>query len=963
MSETFPLRVVRPTDIDVTRRRFLGLLGTTALGVASGCAQSPGEIVPYVTQPPEVVPGVPRHFATAMELDGYATGLIVESREGRPVKVEGNPEHPASLGAAGVFHQAAVLQLYDPDRPQFVRHGRAPATWPECAAAFALTELQRIGGRDGDGVYFLLEPTASPLVAALIGRIRQRLPRAHFHVYAPLATSFAADGATLAFGAPFEPILDLTHADLILTADCDLLGEGPFQLRYARQFADRRRVRTPDGTMNRLYAIEGVFTPTGTAADHRFMVRPGEVGAVLAALLREVRAGIPAATPDGDFDAALDRLAGRAGAEWTRAVARDLIAHRGRAIAAVGPRQPPIVHAIGAALNEALDAPGAGVSYVTPLLDRTHGLAGLMGALRGGAARVLVMIGGNPSYNAPADASFSTLVRQVPRTLYAGAHESETARDAQWFAPLAHFLESWGDARALDGTTSIVQPLVTPLHGGQSIVDLLAFFAGDIRPSYDIVRGFWLDRDRFDGDADAWRESLRHGVVPATAAAPPQQPRVRWPALAGAAASYQPPSNGPVEVAFVPDRSVHDGRFANNSWLQELPDPITKLTWDNAAYMSRRTLQAIGAEESEIVEIVANERRLRAPAFAVPGAADGLIVLPLGYGREGGERVARGVGVNAYAVWTTGQFATGASAQPAVEFGVHGWHAFAVTDVHWSLEGRPIVLEADLDRFRREPHFTAEHRGPVPALYGPPSHDGRQWGMTIDLTVCTGCSSCVVACQAENNVPVVGKLGVQERREMHWLRIDRYLGGSDAHPRLTMQPMLCQHCEDAPCEYVCPVNATVHSPDGLNEMVYNRCVGTRFCSNNCPYKVRRFNFLNYTQELPETVQMAMNPDVTVRARGVMEKCTFCVQRIRRADIEASLDGSDAPYAQLQTACQQACPTRAIVFGALSDPDAAVTRDAHADHGYRVLNELGTRPRITYLARLRNLNRAIDEERP
>ncbi len=961
---TSPLQFFRPGETDVSRRTFLKLLSATAAAAgAVACAEPSGEIVPYVSQPPEVVPGVPLHFATAMELDGYGTGLIVESREGRPVKIEGNPLHPASLGAAGVFHQAAVLQLYDPDRPQYVHRRQARASWLDCAASFGLPELQRLGGANGDGVFFLLEPTASPIVGELIRRIRQRLPAAHVHFYAPLSTSSAADGTALAIGRRAEPLLDLTAADVIVAADFDLVGEGPLSLRYARQFADRRRVRGPQDRMNRLYAIEGRYTPTGVAADHRLAVRPSAVPGVLASLLQEVLAAGGTPAESAGVRSALDHLVSREHGKWARVVAADLVAHHSRAVVAVGPRQSPLAHSIAAALNEALGATGHCISYVDPILDHESPLSTLVGALRAQHAKVLIVIGGNPSYTAPVDMEFRALLQQVPLTLFAGSHDNETAHDTQWFVPLAHFLESWGDTRSPDGTTSIVQPLISPLHGGRSTTELLAFFAGDGRPSNEIVRSFWLEPERLHGDATAWRDALRNGVVRAAAAAPVQA-SISWGAVAAAVQREPPPTIPSLEIAFVPDPSVHDGRFANNGWLQEMPDPVTKLTWDNAAFINETTGHTIGAHHAGLLELAANGRRLRAPAFVIPGIADGLIVLPFGYGRSGGESIARDVGVNAYTLWTSNGFSAGVAASP-VPPPPHRpddtAHPFAVTQLHWSLEGRPIVLDADLDRFVADPHFTADHNTPVPTLYLEQPNAPRQWAMAIDLSVCTGCSACVVACQAENNVPIVGKFGVQERREMHWLRIDRYLTGTQANPRLTMQPMLCQQCENAPCEYVCPVNATTHSPDGLNEMVYNRCVGTRFCSNNCPYKVRRFNFLNYTQELPETERMAMNPDVTVRDRGVMEKCTFCVQRIRRADIDAGIAGSDQPYARLQTACQQACPTRAIVFGSITDPDAQVTRDARADQSYRVLNELGTRPRISYLARLRNRNHALDPE--
>jgi molybdopterin-containing oxidoreductase family iron-sulfur binding subunit len=959
---SMPLTFLPGDRGEIDRRAFVKLVSATLLAASTAsCAGPSGEIVPYVTPPPELVPGVPLHFATAMEVDGYATGVLAESREGRPVKVEGNPDHPASLGASGAYAQASVFQLYDPDRARAITRQGVHAAWAEIAGAFGLGEVQSVAGSAGDGLYFLLEPTASPTALDLLDRIRRRFPSAHVHFYAPLSTTWAADGGRIAFGRPAVPLLDLQKARVIAAFDADLLSSGPFSLRYARQFADNRRVRRAGDPMNRLYVAEGAFTPTGIAADHRLAVRPGGIVGLLAAVLREVVEVSPDGAPAPLTH--LDRLAQSSDARWAGALARDLLANRGRAVVAVGDRQPPLAHALACAINEVIGANGQTVAYLDPLLpqDPASRLMPLVDALRGHAVRTLVILGGNPSYNAPADADLPALIRQVPLTLYSGVYESETSRDVQWTVPAAHYLESWEDARALDGTTSIVQPLLAPLCGGRSRVDLLALFAGDERPSRAIVQDGWQDASRLGTDPAAWRESLRAGVIAGTALTP-ISPRLSWNSIDAAAGAAPVPPSVPFELSLVPDPSVYDGRFANSAWLQELPDPVTKVTWDNAAMMSAATAARIGVAASQAVDVQAGARTIRPNTFITPGVADGLIVVPLGYGRSGGESVARGIGTDAYAALTLdGGFFTPVSARQALSLGLPLVHEFAVTAAHWTLEGRPVVLESDLADFNKNPGFTEEHRRKRPALYGTRPDGGRQWAMAIDLNVCTGCSACMVACQAENNVPAVGKLMVQQSREMHWLRIDRYLSDLGAGTRLNVQPMLCQHCEDAPCEYVCPVNATVHSADGLNEMVYNRCVGTRFCSNNCPYKVRRFNWFNYTSQMPETERMAMNPDVTVRDRGVMEKCTFCVQRIRRADIDAGLAGSDEPYSHLQTACQQACPTRAIVFGSISDPNAAVTADADAAQRYNVLDELGTRPRISYLARLRNANPAVPED--
>jgi len=897
-------------------------------------------------------------------LGGFGTGLLVETREGRPTKVEGNPDHPASLGAAGVFEQASVLQLYDPDRARRPNHRGRPRTWLDFTRDFGPVSA---GSPDrGAGLRFLLEPTASPLTAELIARVRDAYPEARFYFHAPLPGQTTLEGARLALGRALQPIYDVAAADVVLSLDADFLASGPFNLRYARHFADRRR--NPERGMNRLYAVEGTPGITGASADHRLRVRTGEVRSVLEATLAEVVRGSGLAPPG--FPESLRREGARPGAggdrdDWIRAVARDLRAHAGACLVVAGERQPAPVHALAHLLNAALGNIGRTVRFTgSPLVDAgepNHSLEALAGEIRAGQVRTLLILGGNPAYTAPADLEFARLIESVPESVHLGLYENETARRCTWFLPELHYLEAWGDARACDGTASIVQPLIAPLYGGHSVDDVLSVFLGaDTTGQHERLRESWRRRV---GEAEFetfWEETLRRGVVPGTAlpaiAATPAWENV-LPLLA-ATDPGMPAEPGSIELTFREDASTYDGRFGNNPWLQELPDPVTKLTWDNAALLSAGTAARLGVRTEDVIEVEYRGRALRIPALVVPGHAEDAITLPLGYGRTGSEAVARGVGANAYAIRTSDApcFGAGARVRRVVERGHAVTHRLARTQMHGSMQGRPIVLQAALEEYRADPDFTRRQAGRTLSLYRPYEYaEGNQWAMTIDLGVCTGCSACVVACQAENNTPVVGKEGVLKGREMHWLRVDRYFAGDAAQPDVVFQPMLCQHCEQAPCEYVCPVNATVHGPDGLNEMVYNRCIGTRFCSNNCPYKVRRFNWFDYNTARPETARMQLNPDVTVRARGVMEKCTYCVQRIRRAEITAQMEGRPVRTDEVRTACQQACPTRAIVFGSLTDPQSEVARTRAQPRIYSVLHELGTEPRTRYLARITNPN--------
>jgi molybdopterin-containing oxidoreductase family iron-sulfur binding subunit len=936
MSDTPPIRPGAGSPDTVTRRGFLKVLGAgAALAGLGACTEPPLEkILPYADQPPEVTPGIPRYYATSMVMDGYATGLLVASREGRPVKVEGNPEHPASLGAAGVFEQAAPLQLYDPDRGRGILHRGQPGSWHEVA-----TLLSAAG--NGEGLAILMEPTSSPLHLSLLDRVRARYPAARIFFQTAPAGDSALDGARMVYGRPLQTRYDLSRARVVISLDSDFLGEPPYQLRYARDFASRRRVTAPGDEMNRLYVAEAVPSVTGVAADHRLRVRAGEVRGVAAALLSAVRDGTPA---EG----------------WIGAAASDLARYPGEGVVIAGSRQPAEVHALAHLINAAAGNLGRTALLAEPVLAGAgaagSGMNALVEGARGGAVQTLVILEGNPVYAAPADLDLAAMLRGIPHSVYLGLYANETAAACEWYLPALHFLEGWGDARAFDGTLSLVQPLIRPLYPEcRSPGEILALLAGAGSTSqHDLLRESW--RARAAGDFETfWEGALRRGFLPGTAApqvtaTPDAAPAPRL--MAGASAA----GREGVEVVFPLDPSVHDGRFANLGWLQELPDPLTKLTWDNAALLSPATAGGLGVDTGDLVEVRLPGRVLRAPALVMPGQADGCVAVRLGYGRAGSESVARGVGANANRLRTTPAPYFEEGARVVRVMGADGEpvrHALAITQEHWSLEGRKIALHATRDEYRRDPDFAHPEKGRSLSLYHPFEYRGEQWAMSIDLGLCTGCSACVVACQSENNIPVVGKEGVLRSREMHWLRIDRYLSDDGPDARVLMQPMLCQHCEKAPCEYVCPVNATTHSPDGLNEMTYNRCVGTRFCSNNCPYKVRRFNWFDYTSDLPESERMLMNPDVTVRGRGVMEKCTYCVQRIRRHQIAEQTGRRDTTVVRLQTACQQSCPTRAIEFGSLDEPDSRMVRMRNEPRSYSALHELGTEPRTKYLARITN----------
>jgi MoCo/4Fe-4S cofactor protein with predicted Tat translocation signal len=941
-----------PPD-SVARRDFFRLVGASAaLAGASACNRATREkLRPYVTPPPEVVPGNPLFFASSMALDGYAIGVVVESHEGHPTKIEGNPDHPASLGATGPIEQASILDLYDPDRARGITRAGQPRSWP----AFAETFAPRL--RTGS-THLLLAATSSPLVADQVARLRARHPSIDVRWHAPLAPTTAWEGSRIAFGHVLEPRVRVAGARVIVALDSDFLAAGPAWRVIARDFADARRLRTARDEMSRLYAVEPALSITGMSADHRLRVRAREVMSIAAQIATSLAALGISLSPELLGSLAPWSARASAHASWTAQVARDLASHRGACVVLVGDGQPAEVHALGLALNAALGNVGRTIGYApSPIVDAGSGafdLGPLSIALESGEVSTLVVAGGNPAYTAFAELELARRMGRAQESVYVGPYVNESARSCGWFVPEAHYLESWGDGRAFEGTISLCQPVLAPHSERRTTSEILSTLLGEApATSHDLLAAYWRRlRSDFEAEWPAW---LGRGLIPGTGF-DAGTPEVRFAAVADAILRLPlPPSAGPsLEVTLRRDARVHDGTYANNAWLMEMPDPTTRLTWGNAALLSRATAARLRVADGDLLRLEVGGRSETAPALVVPGHADDSIALSLGYGRTGdGEAIARGIGSNGYALRTR----SGPSFAEGTAVATGGRIELALEQVHSSLEGRDdeILLHRTLSEYRRDPTFAKERDERPPSLYAHQPSGARQWGMVIDLNACTGCGSCVVACQAENNVPVVGKAGVAKGRAMHWLRIDRYFVGGPDDPQVVLEPMLCQHCEKAPCEYVCPVNATTHSADGLNQMVYNRCVGTRFCSNNCPYKVRRFNWFNYHQDEAAEIAAVHNPDVTVRARGVMEKCTYCVQRIREAEIRSEVSRRPMLDGDVVTACEQACPTRAITFGNIADPASRVRKAGANDRRFAVLNDLGTVPRTRYLARVRNPN--------
>ncbi|MGU3668360.1 4Fe-4S dicluster domain-containing protein [Methylobacterium sp. A49B] len=917
-----------------SRREALGLLSA---GIAAGlgaCSKPSEELVPFVVQPEQLLPGVPARYATALSLGGWARGVHAIAVDGRPIKIEGNLQHPASLGATDVFAEAAILDLYDPDRSRTVTErvsGIASWDMVERALAAPLAQARREKGR---GLRLLTGRVTSPTLARQIAALLQAMPEAVWHVHEPLDDAAALRGADLAFGRLLRALPDPGRAEIICCVGADPLGPGPDQIRFGRAFIDRRQDPVRFG---RLYVAETALTQTGIKADARCALHPADAAGLLATLASSLGANLP--VPDLPPEAA----------RFATAAAADLRGAEGRALVLVGDALPPELHALGHWINGRLKAP---VTYVAPHdVAGDHALADLAtlaADLDRGAVSCLAILGCNPVQTAPADLAFADKIGRAGFSVHAGLHGDETAGATHWHLPLAHELECWSDLRALDGTASLVQPLVRPLYGGRSAHEILSLLASaPATAGYDIVRATWHDRggDDFEG---WWRKALHDGVIPDSAAAPVDPGEARLPAL-----PLRPPVTG-LAVEMRPDPCLYDGRYANNAWLQECPKPVSKQVWGNALALSAREAARRSLAAGDVVRLGMDGRAIEALVSVESGVADGAGVLTLGYGRLRAGAIGSGIGADGYRLAT--------AAAPRLLAGVDVERLDRTGEVlrtqnFTQIEGetrklfRQIAL-ADLPQAKPK-GIGADQ----PTLLEPwtGDADGHAWAMVIDTHACIGCNACVVACQSENNVPIVGPEEIARGRMMHWLRVDLYDSGTPEAVHAGFQPVPCMHCEHAPCEPVCPVAASVHDGEGLNLQVYNRCVGTRFCEANCPYKVRRFNFFGYADGQPyatmgaESIKAQHNPNVTVRARGVMEKCTYCIQRIANERQDSERDGR--PMGPVATACQSACPTRAITFGDLAKPDSPIRRLRQDPRHYALMEELNTRPRTTYLADL------------
>jgi len=1011
----------------VDRRQFVKIMAASfalgGIGLA-GCRRPESNILPYGKAVEYTIPGLPLYFATALPLRKHAEPVLAETHQGRPTKLEGNPSYKPYGGATSLLAQASVLDLYDVDR--LTEHRKNGNVLSTAQVNDLLASIAKTYAGSGEGLAFLADESASPTRARLVASLKKKFPRAIWAEYEPVQDEAPLAAAQAAFGANVKPLYRFAGAKRILTLDADIFHAEAGHQYFSREFAKGRRVKKATDPMNRLYAVESNFTLTGSMADHRLRLSSSHVTAFAAAFAQKVTGSGEFAAAAQGFDSAHDK--------WITECAKDLAAHKGESVVVAGAHQPAAVHAMVYAVNEFLGNVGKTVDYVAVDAPAASTIQALAAAIKAGSVKTLVVLNGNPVYNAPADLDFAALLKSVPDVIRYGYHQDETSLLSGTVLAGTHFLETWGDARTFDGVIVPIQPMIQPLFGSLMEVELLARLAGEATPDayaqvFSTIGGFT------GGDKKAFEKFLHDGLLEGSAY---KVASVRYNG-ASAAQLYKAVkaptalSKDNLEVLFTTDHKVDDGRFTNNGWLQECPDPITKISWDNAILISPRLAKEIGVypqgtalqvarvenaefnrgkEMAPVVELTIGGRKVRGPAHIQPGLANYTIVLPLGYGRTASGRVGTGAGFNAYLgrASDSQSFATGVTLRKTGET-----YKLANTQEHWSMEGRDIVREANYDEFQKSPNFVAgigmeSHTPPVygkdakqplatlatatprgNSLYEIPNFDGlHQWGMSIDLNTCIGCNACVIACQAENNIPIVGKDQVLRGREMHWIRLDRYYsdGKADAaafggegnkeipeDPQAVVQPMTCQHCETAPCEVVCPVNATVHDEEGLNTMAYNRCIGTRYCANNCPYKVRRFNYFDYNKratdalymgplghqkEMPELVKMVKNPDVSIRMRGVMEKCTYCVQRIQQAKIaqkrKAGASGDVIiPDGSFKVACQQVCPVEAIEFGNIKDPNSRVSQAKALERDYAVLGYLNIRPRTTYLGKLRNPN--------
>ncbi len=970
MSKEFPSEA--DSMLDGNSRRTVLKMMAASFGLAglTACRRPVEHIFPITQGVENYVPGEKYIYATVASLAGQSAGILVETHDGRPTKVEGNPQHPFSQGAATALAQASLLNLYDPDRSWKVLDGGNESSW-EKFEAFA----KGLNLGDGAGLRFLSESVTSPSLMALRTATLKKFPKAKWVEYESFQRNEGRIGATLAFGEPVTPQTNFDKAKVILALDSDFLGLDWQTPLPTKQYSSRRRVAGDEdlGNMNRLYSVESQFSLTGANADHRLRLRGSEIK----------QFAIDVATALGAIPGLNVLNNGAAPGENPRrakflaAVVKDLKAAGKDALVITTPRQPAIVHALALLMNQQLGSLGTTIEVLKVTSeDRVESgpaaLKALAGEMSGGQVTTLVMLGGNPAYTAPADLQFAENVKKVANSIHLGMDPNETAAVSKWHLPEAHFLESWGDSVA-SGIASIQQPMIEPIFGGRTSAEIVALLSGskDVK-AHDIVKNYWLSTFSEKGPADkagapareqTWKKSIHDGIVVGSKAVEPVKLTADAKRVAAAVAAEPKPVAGGIEIGFVPSSQAWDGRYSNNGWMQEAPDPMTKLVWGNAVLMSAATAKEKNLADGDVITISRAGLKMQAAVLTQPGHVDNAITIALGFGRTHCGRVGKDVGFNANLIRTSDAMWYA----PNVEIATTGdTYKHATTQERGEAEhmgGRPLYRETTSVEYKSNPRVIEEMSEvpPLHSVYPELVYDqGHQWGMSIDLGSCTGCNACVVACQAENNTPVVGKDQVMRGREMHWIRLDRYYVGEADEPRAVEQPLPCMQCENAPCENVCPVAATTHSPEGLNDMVYNRCVGTRYCANNCPFKVRHFNFLNFHKDEPDIHAMVQNPDVTVRMRGVMEKCTYCVQRIQETKIQAKVDGRrDIRDGEIKTACQQTCPADAIVFGNINDPESRVSKLKKQERNYAMLAELDIRPRTTYLARVRNPNPELE----
>ncbi|MGZ5022268.1 MAG: 4Fe-4S dicluster domain-containing protein, partial [Chthoniobacterales bacterium] len=970
--------------------------------------------------------------------------LVVSTVDGRPIKIEGNPLHPASGGATDAFAQASILDLYDPARSKNFfeqvevqdrgKKARRRETRDRAAFEKYLDELKtKIAADGGAGLAFLVEEAHSPTRERMRGELEKAFPKMRWVQYEPLLSEAQNFGTQISFGDNSRLVPRYDRADIILSLGADFLDCGEGDVAGSRAFSSRRRVTSAKDAMNRLYVVENRYTLTGAMADHRLRVPASQVPAFTHALATK----IAQTTQSAELGSVIATLQAQPASmkfdeQWLTECANDLISKSGASLVVAGAQQPVVVQLMVYGINAALKNIGATLLVRQFARNpKTNSILQLAADIVGGRIKQLFIFGGDPVFNAPRSLAedrgtkqsldWSDLQKRVPDVIRLGFYEDATSAISKWHVPMAHYLESWGDALTSEGSYLAIQPMILPLYGGLSEIELINHLLGGPK-----LAGPELVQETFrgtkpSGDFEtAWSNLLRDGF--AAHVQPQDKPPTFNSNAAGGVAhtlwSAPPaPTQGSPEIVLTRSYAIDDGRYINNGWLQEMPDPVTKLTWDNAALVSPNYAKQLGVETGDMIEISITEtgkdasgkeiqRKLEIATLVSPGHADNSVSIALGYGRKMTGPIGEESGFNGYLLRTSTNphyiTADDKTVKNVSVKKIGGTFPLAVTQEHWSIEGRGLVREATLENYREDEEFVKKIAGDeelpprLPSLYShPPMDYPHQWGMTVDLNACTGCSACVIACQSENNIPIVGKLQAQHGRTMHWMRIDRYFadekkfnqdrGGIPEEPEMVHQPMMCQHCENAPCETVCPVNATVHSEDGLNVMAYNRCIGTRYCANNCPFKVRRFNYFDYNQRpvgkktvvgglslykeyfgpltkkgAPDSVKLQKNPNVTVRMRGVMEKCTYCVQRIEEAKIAALVhagasDNKRIPRDSFTSACAQACPTEAIVFGDVKDPESRVSKTKTQNRNYRLLEYLNVNTRTSYLARIRNPN--------